>query len=45
MIWGAERTLYVYSLAGNRDPAEVGRSIGDFWLAALYAGRGARAER
>jgi AcrR family transcriptional regulator len=37
MIWGAERTLYIYCLAGNRDPAEVGKAIGDFWLAALYS--------
>lgn len=36
MIWGAERTLYIFVSTGERPSEEVVASIADFWLRALY---------
>jgi TetR/AcrR family transcriptional regulator, ethionamide resistance regulator len=36
MIWGAERTLYIFISTGERDSDDVVASIADFWLRALY---------
>jgi TetR/AcrR family transcriptional regulator, ethionamide resistance regulator len=36
MIWGAERSFYIFGLTGDRDPAEISAAIGNYWLAALY---------
>lgn len=36
MIWGAERTLYVFGLTGERDPADVVEAIATYWMLALY---------
>lgn len=41
MIWGAERTLYVFVSTGDRDSSEVVGAIADFWLRALYGRAGA----
>lgn len=39
LIWGAERTLYVFVSSGTRDPAEVVDALTRTWMRALY-GRG-----
>ncbi len=40
MIWGAERTLYVFVSTGDRGTDEVVAAIADFWLRALYGRAG-----
>ena len=36
MIWGAERSLYIFALTGERTTEEVVKAVGDYWLLALY---------
>lgn len=39
LIWGAERTLYVFVLTGERSAEEIVAGLADVWMRALYGGR------